>query len=270
MNVVVKYLLKKAYPAAVPVAIPVTIPTAISVVIISCVLALSACSDVDSEDVDSSDFYAIMPLVSTGNDQTNVRVCLATSSSFSADEIRLSAGDSLSATANGITKVLVGNACYETVFDVDEGGTAFVISLDRSEYDGMPNSTVILPEKLSILMPTENQIFNSGESITVTWSPSVTSEKVTVFYSGNCASVLNDESLYFGRAYTVDDTGIHTVLVNTILNAFGYHSVFDRKVACSSSVSVSRSKTGAVDPNYGEGGIITAIQTRKVGVSLYP
>ena len=212
MNVIVNRFLKIVYAAT----------------IIAFLLVVIGCSDVDSNDLRSSGFYATMALTSSGDSQTNVRACLATSSDLFADDIELSAGDNLTATANGITKTLMRDICYENIFDFDDGGTEFVISLNRDVGVDMPNSNVVLPEKFSILMPSTNVTFNSGESITVTWSPVVGSKTIDVSYSGDCVSSVDGVSIHFGRGYTINDTGIHTVLVDDILNVFGDHSEFDK------------------------------------------
>jgi hypothetical protein len=112
-------------------------------------------------------------------------VSLSTDPEIDADSINLSEGDTLTASANGITKELVYDVSYETSFDFDDGGTEFVISLERSEGVDMPNSMVVLPAKFEILMLGANEIFNSGETITVTWSPSEESDTVEVSYVGD-------------------------------------------------------------------------------------
>lgn len=228
------------------------------------------CSEVDSSDLKSSGFYASMHVTANGNNQTEVWVSLKTGPRIDADSIDLSEGDTLTATANGITKTLSRDISYETSFNFDEGGAEFVISLERNEGEDMPSSRVELPQKFAILMPNVDEILNSGETITVTWSPSVESETIEVSYRGDCISKDSGSEIHFGRGYIINDVGTHTVSVDDILNVFGEHEEFNKNITCPSSISIERVNTGTIDPNYGKGGVITAKQIRSISIGINP
>lgn len=76
--------------------------------------------------------------------------------------------------------------------------------------------------------------------------------------------------VHFGREFVVGDTGTHSVSVNSVLNSFGEQSEFVRGSVCSAEISVERKNIGRLDPNFGKGGLITAIQTKTMPVRVRP
>lgn len=242
----------------------------LSVLAILGVVLSYGCTDIDSEDLRTSGFHSTIRLSATGNDQTTVRVYLNTSSALFADEIDLSAGDQLTATANGVTQTLSSSDPYRTTFNFDDSDTDFVVSLDRQEDVDAPNSYVTLPEKFTIDTPSKYQIFNSGESITLNWTPPINSGLVVITYDGNCILSSSGLNRNFYASFTINDTGTHTVLVNDVLNVYGNLSAFETNTGCITKVEIVRSNTGVLDPNYGRGGVITATQTREVDLILSP
>lgn len=241
-----------------------------TVVLIALAFVINGCSDIDSEDIKTSGIYASMRLTATGNNQTNVWVSLSTGSGIFDDDVDLSSGDYLTATANGITKTLDHSYPYETNFDLDEGGTEFVVSLQRRDGVDAPDSIVSLPTKFSIHMPDASQVFNTGETITVAWSPFDNTKQIGVTYNVECFMAVTGMSNRFGRSYTINDLGIHTVPVNGVLDTFGEQSQFDTSVPCATSITVERIASGSVDLNYGQGGVITAKQIRNIGIIINP
>lgn len=238
---------------------------------VAVVLSLISCTEVDSRDLHSSGFYADIEVYSAGNSQTNVWVRLSTGSGFDADEIDLSAGDRLVVAAGGFRKSLVADSgVYLASFNIDEGGIDYVVTLERNRDVDMPNSVVTLPPRFDIVAPDAGELFNAGDIFNVAWAPSSGSGQVTVSYAGDCVSAASRSQIHFGREFVVDDTGAHSVQVNSVLDVFGDHSEFDRGSICSAQISVERKNIGTLDPNYGKGGTISAAQTRTVGVQIRP
>lgn len=231
----------------------------------------SACSQVDSEDIKSSGFHAEMDLTAVGNNRTQAKVCLTTGSNSLADKIILSNGDHLVASANGMSQRLEQDAyCYINSFDFDEGGTEFLIALERDLEESMPNSHVALPPRFNVSAPDNDSTFNAGDSITLAWAPSIDSGYMGVVYKGTCSSSIDAREKSFKRSYTIADVGTHSIQINDLLNVHNEHSLFDRSEACPATIEIKRTINGQLDPNYGQGGEIKAHQIRRISIQINP
>lgn len=120
------------------------------------------------------------------------------------------------------------------------------------------------------MAPAVNEVFQSGSTITVVWDPSVASGDVHISYEGMCVSRFTGNQIWFARGYTVSDVGMHTANINDILNSFQDQSDFNTNINCPGTVTVERNSRGSIDPNYGQGGEITARLERSRNIIFDP
>ncbi len=235
---------------------------------------LIGCSKVDSEDIKTSGIYTEAGATAE-DDNTLVFVRMRTGRPLDADTIILSPGDQLSASMSGNTIGLfrTDSDAYQGTFTDATGGSEVKITLSRQDDPDASDSVVTLPNQFTISAPDAGEIFNSGENITVVWSPAEPLNMVKVTYHIDCR-IYDDRGLpsgaNFGRGYTVVDSGTHTALINDVLNAFGNQDELIEGEPCRFEVSVTRTNEGTLDPALTKGGYIRARREKNVLVTVVP
>ncbi|AWB68794.1 hypothetical protein C2869_21385 [Saccharobesus litoralis] len=238
--------------------------------LMSSIAVISGCSDVSSTDLKSSGFYANMRVSAQGDGQTNVTVNLSTGSGIDADGIKLDGGDYLEVEAKGNRKRMSRNVGYTTDFLFDDGPTEFVISLYRTSDESMPNSSVTLPQDFVIQTPVANTTFSADDFIQLAWSPEVNGGNIKLNFAGYCYSIDDSSQLPISTVTTLIDNGVHSVGVSSLLNSRSDRDKFDMNKACPITVSLQREAQGSLDPNYGQGGSVWAMQARSVDIQVQP
>lgn len=246
--------------------------------ILATIVGLIGCADTESENVTSNGIQAKISVVTEGTTgDTKVWATLAVGSgSIFQTEIKLSGGDSLKAHANSGSKPMqqtsswfFNNYKYLATFPYNTGDTEFRVEFDRSLSVSAPNSTVTLPAPFSI-SNTSGDSYPPDGSIQVTWLPSSISisESMTMRIQISCTS-------YSGQSYSgsyqqaVIDSGLHTVSVAEVLRRTAPDSSYYPK-SCSVGITLARERSGILDPNFGEGGSISAKQVRGFTVNITP
>ena len=227
-------------------------------------IMLTACSDsVNSENIKTSGISAIMSVVSKDNAQTEVSAHLNVDS----NPVNLSVGDSLVATANGISTIMVRQAAagdYLATFPFD-GAFQYTVALTRVNDPDAPNSTVTLPSVFTISQPVNNQSFPAGAAINIGWSPSninstfgSLTNTLTLKYSTTCTSIAGQIMTSSG-VKVITDSGTYTLSQATLSNDFS--ATIDTSKTCLCGLSLTRSTTGTIDPALA-GGSISGVQQR--------
>jgi hypothetical protein len=244
-----------------------TMKSSYSIIVAACLpVFLLACSKTESENVTSRGIHADIEVSSTSSDSTRVEVELKVGSGIDGTLIELSNGDRLLAHANGITKQLSKDESlvyikYRTYFDTGAEGTRFRIELNRSENANVPNSTVSLPLVPNITMPANGETIPPNTNLTVAWEPAYTRDSIKIRFITECGG-------FYEREVNYNPGDIGSFTVNTAelnnLNPERYPDI----VNCDLKITVYRRRRGSIDPGYGEGGHITAIQRRDVAVQL--
>lgn len=218
---------------------------------------LSGCEVVDSEDIATSGIFANHEAVSDGTKTvaTSIyRVGGETSNTF----LELSSGDSATCTSASGTKTqnewkLGDIRGYRADFDEVAEGESFTFTLTRDAHESAPTSEATLPAVFSISVPAEGAVINRADGVTVSWTPSGSSDDMRVQLRGDCIwDVFRDVS---------GDPGTHVIEskdINYIGDAQG----------CDVDVVVRRLRAGSVDPAFGEGGKTWGIQERRVEIRL--
>lgn len=235
--------------------------------------AICACSNTASENVTTEGIRADIDVFSDGAGRTLVDVQLEVGSNgIGNTSLELSPGDSLTVMANGIQKTMtedssiLGEFSYDAGFDFDDGGTLFTVSFVRNNGMSAPNSNVVLPDGFIVQSPTSNDVFGQADTIPIVWSPSGTPIVPTVNVSLSCflnsAVMITDTS----AATVTADTGVANLPVAAVIPI----GSLDTSRLCEGEVRLSRWQRGNLDPNYGEGGDITAqqYQTQQFFVDL--
>lgn len=226
---------------------------------------LSACSTTESDNVKSEGIEATFAVKASGNGRTRVTAELKIGSGPLATDLDLRNGDRLIVTALGISKTmqadrdLLKGITYVAEFDFDSGTPEFIITLDRPGDVSAPNSRVKLPETLEFILPEENARVDFDTHLNISWQPEGRSEHVDLSFSTRCPSANGGNNNHTENRKVVD-TGAFSIPTEIVVGSAASQAFFNQ--ACSTRIQLSRSSRGELDPNYGGGGKITAVQSR--------
>lgn len=223
-------------------------------------VALCGCSNTTSDNVATAGINADIDVFANGSGRTFVDVELEVGDGLGGTSLELVAGDQLTVTANGIQKTMtedvsiIGRFRYEAAFDFDDAGTEFTVSFSRDNGVNAPNSNVSLPEGFIVQSPLNNDVFSQAQDIPIQWMPNGTTITPDIDVSLSCSTT---SGVIFTATQNVTlsgDTGVASLPVASVI-PFG---TLDETRLCEGEVHFSRWRRGNLDPNYGEGGNITA------------
>lgn len=171
------------------------------------------------------------------------------------DSIDLVPGDSLTATSNGSALAMnesftpiADEYMYSAAFAAAAADQSFSVTLDRTQGESAGPSTVTLPAPFAVTPPTS---VSRSQAITVTWSPSGSSDAVSISFAG-----CGDANLG-----PVPDTGTATFAANALTSPTS---------SCAGTLAITRSRNGTLATAYGQGGAITANQVRTLSITTTP
>ena len=225
-------------------------------------LSVSACAEsVESNDVLTDGIYAILRAVATA-DGTRVTATLLVGGGGSNTYVRLTAGDALTATADGETRTLTPQNLgdiyqYNTELAANTVDTEVVFSFERMIDDGAPDSRCTVPAPFEITGPADGAAVSRADSdLVITWTPSLEDDTLELEIEGLCIQ---------GLLATLDDaTGSYTIPAGMIV------SPSDPPEACEATIKLSRQRSGTLDPAFGEGGRVTCSQLRETSFRSDP
>lgn len=219
-------------------------------------LLLSACEAVDSSSVLTDGMYADLTAAADGSGQTLVKAVLRVGGATSNTYVNLEGDDRLTATAGETTLDLEVNALgdyrdYTATFDVEAEDSLFTVAFLRTVDEGAPASTMTLPAPFALAGPAAEDVISRQADITLTWEPAGTNDAMSWRVNGEC----------FFDAYGQVQGDPGTV----VIPAGSLESVNeDAPTACEATVTVWRSRAGALDPGFGEGGAVFGQQLRQL------
>lgn len=228
-------------------------------------LTLVGCGATDSDNVRTGGVRATLMVEATGDGTSEVSAKFTVGSGgIGGTNLDLKAGDSATASANGIEKTLrkktdaLGGISYDGAFDFDAGETLFRVALNRANDTSAPNSTVRLTEPFAVTLPENNQRFALDDALTVAWSPSGYGSSMDLVFVAKCPSGAQTMTRVTYRS--TGDDGSYSPGLGSLIGdaAAGLPPGSD----CRVEMEIARSRSGQLDPNYGEGGTITAAQKR--------
>lgn len=228
-----------------------------------CVLALlaSGCAKTESSDLLTSGIYASLSAHSTGTGTTTVFATLYVGTPSNLNFVELTGSDQLVASYGGQRKVmnqteLLNIVSHSAEFPTDAEGATFSIALEREVDAGAPMSTVTLPAKFT-LSPVPST-YSRATAMTLTWSPSGGSGTMGWSATGPCIG--NAQGVIAG------DPGTVTIPAGTMVKRDGQ----DVADSCMVSITLTRSRTGALDSHYGKGGSVAGNQDRTASLMSTP
>ena len=223
-------------------------------------VALCGCSSTTSDNVATEGINADIDVFANGSGRTFVDVELEVGDGLGGTSLELVAGDQLTVTANGIQKTMtedasiIGRFRYEATFDFDDAGTEFTVSFSRNNGVNAPNSNVSLPEGFIVQSPLNNDVFSQAQDIPIQWTPNGTTITPDIDVSLSCSTTSGVMFTATQNVTLSGDTGVASLPVASVI-PFG---TLDETRLCEGEVRFSRWRRGNLDPNYGEGGDITA------------
>ena len=234
--------------------------------IIAAGMVLSGCGATDSNNVRTGGIRANLAVEAKGNGTTDVTATFTVGSGgLGATHLKLKSGDSAAASANGVRKTLrketdaLGGIHYETGFGFDDADTLFTISLDRPNDASAPDSWVRLPEKFEITLPVDNQRFTISDQLTIGWAPSGYSSAMKFNFTAKCPAGAPTTTRISNRSAA--DTGSFNPTIESIIGSAA--DDLPPGSACRVEMEIARSRSGVLDPGYGEGGLINAAHIRR-------
>jgi hypothetical protein len=242
----------------------------ITVMLVSSLVMTAACTRDDSANVKLDGVNAAIHLYAWGDGKTKVTTSLQVGSGLTATGLDLTNDDRITAEANGVEKSLskglstLGLPHYEASFDLETGGTEFVVGFFREDGSGAPTSKVTLPHPFEITRPAAKSAFKRNADVTLSWQPAGMSKDLALTYIMVChdaAGVEDRAGSHMGNA-VIDDTGVYTFAADSILNRKMQKEAAPG-TTCTVRFDLIRAAVGELDPHYGGGGRITAEQIRK-------
>ncbi|MEP7122473.1 MAG: hypothetical protein ABJE95_16245 [Byssovorax sp.] len=222
------------------------------------------CSDsTRSSNVRTSGVNAEMIVRSGEAGPTEVSVRVKVGGTFSNTFLTLADGDEIVADNGSDHVALVGTTGLIAVpsndgtLPTDSSGRTITVKFTRPHDVSAPGSSVVMPHGLAFGSPRVGEAFDSAHPhVVITWSPT-SSEAVSWSLHGGC---IDDKSGVDGA-----DTGRVEAILVAARDADGGISG-----PCDVVVHLTRSRTGKLDPAFGEGGSIMATQDRERTIRFTP
>lgn len=225
------------------------------------VVLFAGCSTVDSSDILTSGMHAELTATTAGEGTTQVTAILYLGDPINLNFVDLTGDDELIVSHGSQTKemtetILLNIVSHRTSFPTDAEGEQFEIDLQRTVDNGAPSSIATLPAKFMLSGPTAPT--SRAAVIALTWTPASSGDAMSWQATGDCI----DNAI----GTIAGDTGSFSVPANSL------HKKMSAGVAdsCMVTLSVSRTRTGVLDPGYGKGGHVRGVQSRTVSVTSNP
>jgi len=221
-------------------------------------LLLSACTEtVDSKDIRTAGIWASITANANSDAATTVKVELRVGGPDSNTYVDLSGGDQIFASGNGkrLEMEAQGTGTYEIDFNDAAADTEFIIDLQRDSDDDAPMSKGLLPGPFSLQVP--NMSASRAQDLTITWSPSGTTDDMTLQLGGTCI---------FNRTIDIPgDTGSHVITGGTLASINP-----DKPETCDVNIEMKRTRKGEADRAYDPASLFVLTQTRTAKFTSAP
>jgi len=217
----------------------------------------------DSEDIRTSGLHATIEVTSDDDNRSEISVILRVGNSSSNTFLTLTSDDTITALLNDSLSQLVDikdGRQYRTSFNSTGAGldtASYRISFTRPNDDDAPNSTVTMPAGLTGLTSNPATTFSRGtEVLTLSWNATATNNSIPISITGDCIE---------NTSVTVQSsTGVFAINPTTIT------SDSTPEENCEVTVISEESRSGTIDPAYGEGGVISAKRITSMTLTSTP
>ncbi len=227
-------------------------------------LAAAGCTDLSSADLKTAGMSANFTVQADGSGTTNVSGNLNVDNNGT-DYVTLASGDTLVASVAGQTETMAqsnvaGVVTYSAAFSGQDGANAaYTVALQRKSDVSAPNSTCSLPDPFTIGSPATGASFSRAADINVNYGAGGSEDSVEYMVQGSCIQGPID-------AAVSGDPGTFTLGKGSITVAQGQSP----QQSCQATLTITRTRTGTIDPAYGSGGSIRCVQTRSVTFTSTP
>ncbi len=222
-------------------------------------LLLNACTveTVDSKNVKTGGIAASITANATTDAATTVIATLQVGGPDSNTYVDLSGGDKIFVVANDkqIEMEAQGTGTYQANVTTAAENTEFIVDLERDTEDDAPMSKGTLPAPFSFQVP--NMTTSRMQDLTITWSPSGSSDDMELTLSGSCI---------FQRTIDIPgDTGSHVISPGTLIS-----TNTDKPETCDLTVEMVRSRKGTPDATFDPDSSFLLKQTRTAKFTSAP
>lgn len=240
---------------------------ATSLAMLAFVIFCGACSTetTESENIASPGIYARMNVdaLSTGSSKVTVELNVGGSNGTN---ISLTSNERLEATKGNETKIMNRDTDfldvdYEINFNNSDSSTPFQVTFFRATGEIIDGSSVFLPPNFDISSPSSGQSYVFDQLLPILWAPSDPGRSISLFVTTRCTTNAGATQVS-SRNFTINDDGSENFSLSLLDAATNVE--IDRNKACEFSVSLERSRTGSIDPDYGSGGSMRSRQARSV------
>lgn len=223
-------------------------------------LSLAACTNTSSSEVLTSEVYASIGAEASGNGKTVVSATLYVDSPLTLNFVELAAGESLVATAAGVSKTLQAREVLNTIvhraeLDIDAPGTMFEIAFERDVDAGAPRSLATLPAAFDLATPPATM--SRAAPLTLTWAPAGSADGMAWLATGDC--IENAIGTITG------DPGTVTIAADRLTKRMGT-TIAD---TCAVTFTIQRTRAGLLDEHFRDG-VISGTQARAAVISSTP
>jgi hypothetical protein len=175
--------------------------------------------------------------------------------------VKLSDGDQLTARRGSelqsmVETQLVTIVGYTAIFNGGGNGDTFTVDFQRNIDEGAPASSATLPPPFAIAPPPATQ--SRAQMMSITWSP-LSSDQMSYQLDGSCIESVTGTASGSSATALVIPAGTLRKLEGTTIPD-----------TCSATLTFHRTRPGALDPAFGEGGRVIAEQVRQATFTTTP
>ncbi|OGQ19203.1 MAG: hypothetical protein A2138_26075 [Deltaproteobacteria bacterium RBG_16_71_12] len=214
-----------------------------------------ACTNIDSDDLDTDAMQPTINVRSTeGAAGSSVSVVLHVGDSPTTF-VELQGDDTLTATAAEQTVTLEGHELlgvveYNGNLDTDPAGDVVTVAFTRTEEgkESAPDSNVALTEPLALTAPAGGATASRAADLEIAWTSETSEDQVRVSWSGGCVEQGSRDVTAGSASLTLEGGSI-------VKREQGENEEEPVPDECDVSLTVSRSRSGTIDPGFGGGSI---------------
>jgi hypothetical protein len=202
---------------------------------------LAGCKETtSSENIRTRGIAMLTEVTARSDSHARVRTELVVGGDESNTYVILEGGDQLVAMAGDEEQVMeaVSDGIYETVFEIGEGGTPFMVMLEREGDDDAPDNEGTLPEPFEITSDFgDTPVSRADDSMEITWEPSGEDDDMDIAFEDV------DESCIYNHDDDIPgDPGSYLVEPATLDSTDS-----DDPETCDVEVTITRTRDGSTD-----------------------
>jgi len=195
---------------------------------------------ISSENIRTQGIAMVTEVTARSETHARVRTELLAGGDESNTAVILRGGDELVAMAGDEEQVMeeVSDGVYETVFEIGEGGTTFMVMLERDGDDDAPDNEGTLPEPFEFTSDFgDTPISRSDDSMEITWEPSGEDDDMDIEFAD-----VGDSCIFDRDDDIPGDPGSYLVEPESLDSTDS-----DDPESCDVEVTITRARDGSTD-----------------------